>query len=93
MLTKITSRSRHVISLFARALYYSHRQSHVKETPSTKVITIKISVKDIDIKKLHLAILLYEQYIHHTQASVCPNIQFLSGQQYAYQSLLSYFMV
>ena len=25
-----------------------------------------------------LAILLYEQYIHHTQASICPNIQFTS---------------
>ena len=32
-----------------------------------------------------LAILLYAQYIHHTQASICPNIQFLSAQQYAYQ--------
>ena len=40
-----------------------------------------------------LAILLYEQYIRHTQASICPNMQFLSAQQYAYQSLLSYFLV
>ena len=40
-----------------------------------------------------LAILLYEQYIHHTQASVCPKMQFLSAQYYAYQSLLSYFLV
>ena len=27
-----------------------------------------------------LAILLYEQYIHHTQASICPKMQFLSSQ-------------
>ena len=33
-----------------------------------------------------LAILLYEQYIHHTQASICPSMQFLSAQKYAYQS-------
>ena len=25
-----------------------------------------------------LAILLYDQYIHHTQASICPNEQYLS---------------
>ena len=40
-----------------------------------------------------LAILLYEQYIHDTQASICTKMQFLSAQQYAYRSLLSYFLV
>ena len=40
-----------------------------------------------------LAILLYEQYIHHTQARIRPNMQYLSAQQYAYQSFLSYFLV
>ena len=33
-----------------------------------------------------LAILLYKQYIHHTQATLRPNRQYLSAQQYAYQS-------
>ena len=37
---------------------------------------------------IQLAILLYEQYIHHTQASIHPNMQYLSAQQYAYQSFL-----
>ena len=40
-----------------------------------------------------LAILLNEQYIHHTQGRICPKMQFLSAQYYAYQSLLSYFLV
>ena len=40
-----------------------------------------------------LAILLYEQYTHHTQASLRPNTQYLSAQQYAYQSFLSYFLI
>ena len=40
-----------------------------------------------------LAILLYEQYTHHTQASLCPKMQYLSAKQYAYQSFLSYFLV
>ena len=70
-----------------------------KETPITKVITC---VKILPVKSkmaflsrilILLAILLYEQYIHHTQASICPNMQFLSVQPYAYQSLLSYFLV
>ena len=42
---------------------------------------------------IRLAILLYEQYKHHTQASICPNMQYLSAQQYADQSFLSYFLV
>ena len=36
-------------------------------------------------KLIRLAKLLYEQYIHHTEASICPNMQYLSAQQYAYQ--------
>ena len=35
-----------------------------------------------------LAILLYEQFIHHTQLKLRPNLQFLSTQQHAYQSFL-----
>ena len=35
-----------------------------------------------------LAILLYEQFIHLTQISLHPNIQFLSTQQHAYQPFL-----
>ena len=30
------------------------------------------------------AILLYEQYTHHTQASLRPNTQYLGAQQYDY---------
>ena len=40
-----------------------------------------------------LAIMLYVQYMHHTQASIRPNMQYLSAQQYAYKSFLSYFLV
>ena len=35
-----------------------------------------------------LAILLYVRFIHHTQINLCPNVQFLSIQQRAYQSFL-----
>ena len=40
-----------------------------------------------------LAILLYEQLIHHTQIILCPNMQFLSAQHGAYRSYSSYFTV
>ena len=33
-----------------------------------------------------LTLLLYEQFIHQTQVILCPNMQFLSTQQRAYQS-------
>ena len=33
-----------------------------------------------------LAILLYEQFIHHTQINLCPKMQVFSTQQHAYQS-------
>ena len=36
-----------------------------------------------------LATLLYEQYMHYTQANIRPNLQYLSTQQYAYQSFYS----
>ena len=35
-----------------------------------------------------LAILLYEQFVHHTQINLRPNTQLLSTQQHAYQSFL-----
>ena len=35
------------------------------------------------------AILLYEQYLRHTQVSLQTNIQYLSAQQYAYHSLVT----
>ena len=34
---------------------------------------------------LHMPILLYEQFIHHTQTNLCPNMQFLNTQQRIYQ--------
>ena len=37
-------------------------------------------------RRIPLAILLYEQFIHLTQTSLRPNIQFLSTQQRAYHS-------
>ena len=40
-----------------------------------------------------LAILMYEQFIHHTQISSRPNKQLLGTQQHAYQSFLSYFLL
>ena len=40
-----------------------------------------------------LAISLYEQFIHHAQINLCHNIQILSTQQRAYQSLSSYFLI
>ena len=41
-----------------------------------------------------LAILLFEQFIHHTQINLRPNKQLLSTQQqHAYQSFLSYFLL
>ena len=43
-------------------------------------------------KRTHLAILLYEQFIHLTQITLRPNIQLLST-QHAYQLFLSYFLV
>ena len=39
-------------------------------------------------ERIPLAILLYEQFIHLTQTTLCPNIQFLSTQQRAYHSFL-----
>ena len=41
-------------------------------------------------RRIPLAILLYEEFIHLTQITlhVCPNIQLLSTQQHAYQSCL-----
>ena len=44
-------------------------------------------------KRKHLAILLYEQFIHLTQITLRPNIQLLSTQQHAYQLFFSYFLV
>ena len=40
-----------------------------------------------------LSILLYEQFIHLRRIYLSPNIQFLSTQQHAYQSLFGYFLV
>ena len=40
-----------------------------------------------------LAILLYEQFVHHTQINLRPNKQPLSTQKHAYQSFLSYFLL
>ena len=48
-----------------------------------------ISVKDIDTSDYIVVWAIY----HHTNASICPNMQFLSAQQYAYQPLLGYFLV
>ena len=39
------------------------------------------------------AILFYEQFIHLTQINLRPNKQFLSTQQHAFHSFLSYFLV
>ena len=40
-----------------------------------------------------LAILLYEQFLHLTLINLHPNMQLLSTQQHAYQSLIGYFLV
>ena len=44
-------------------------------------------------RRIPLAILMYEQFIHLTQITLRPNIQLLSTQRHAYQSFLSYFLV
>ena len=44
-------------------------------------------------RQIPLDILLYEQFIPHTQITLRPNMQLLSTQQHAYQSFLSYFLV
>ena len=44
-------------------------------------------------KRIPLAILLYEQFIHLTQITLRPNTQLLSNRQHAYQSFLSQFLV
>ena len=38
--------------------------------------------------RILLAILLSEEFLHLTQINLHPNIQFLSTQQHAYQSIL-----
>ena len=40
-----------------------------------------------------LAILLYEQYIHHTQASLCPNTQYSEFSAVCLSYIFSYFLV
>ena len=44
-------------------------------------------------KSILLAILLHGQFIPYTQISLHPYIHFLTAQQSAYQSFLSYFLV
>ena len=44
-------------------------------------------------KLIFLAKLLFQQYINHKQTSLSPNKQYWSAQQYAYQSVLSYFLI
>ena len=40
-----------------------------------------------------LAIMLYQQFKHHTQINLRPNKQLLSTQQHAYKSCFSYFLL
>ena len=44
-------------------------------------------------KQKLLAILLNEQFIHHTQINLRPNKQLLGTQKQAYPSFLSYFLI
>ena len=58
-----------------------------------KNLHVKVKMAFLSRILILLAILLYEQYTHNTQTSIHPNTQYLSAQQYAYYSFLSYFLV
>ena len=58
-----------------------------------KSLPVKTKMAFLSRILILLAILLYEQFIHHIQAGLRPNTQYLSAQQYAYHSFLSYCLV
>ena len=61
----------------------------IKGDANSKALTcMKIYLAILSRRQILLAILLYEQFIHLTQITLRPNIQFLSTQQRAYQSFL-----
>ena len=72
---------------------------HFKEMLLSKALTCmhfflyKQKMAILSWKRKHLAIFLYEKFIHLTQITLRPNIQRLSTPQHAYQSFLSYFLV
>ena len=44
-------------------------------------------------RRIPLAVLLCEQFIHLTQITLCPNIQLFTPKQHANQLIFSYFLV
>ena len=58
-----------------------------------KKILVKTKMAFLPSILILRAIFLYEQYIHYTQASLCPNMQYFRAELYAYQSFLSFFLV
>ena len=57
-----------------------------------KKIPVHINKAILSRRPILLAVLLYEQFVHLTRISLCPNTQFLSTQQCAlYQSVLVIF--
>ena len=62
-------------------------REQVKGTPISN-LPIQTKMAILSKRPILLALLLYEQFIHLTQITLCPNIQFLSTQERAYQSFL-----
>ena len=65
-----------------------HKSSYLYEN-----LPVQTKMAILSRRRILLAILLSEQFLHLTQINLHTNIQFLSTQQHAYQSFFGYFLV
>ena len=80
----------HVVNTYINVIYFRQLYSALRGCRSQKLLYENLPVLTkmviLSRRRILLAILLSEQFLHLTQINLHPNIQCLSTQQHAYQS-------
>ena len=79
--------------IYARCMLIFLLRVRRSQKPLYENLPEQIKMAILSRRPILLAILLYEQFKHLKRINLRPNAQFLSTQQYAYQSFFGYFLV